>query len=68
MQTARREHFQEVKMAISETELNLLGDDSGGITPTELIKARAALVQALNKFDTACHRHNYVARPPRADL
>lgn len=65
---ARREHFREVKMAVSETEMNLLGTPSGEITPAELIRARAGLVRALEQFDRVCHKHKYVAKPPKADI
>ena len=68
MQTARREHFREVKMAISETEMNLLGTPGGEITTAELIKARNGLVRALEQFDRTCHKHKYDVVPSRADI
>ncbi len=63
-----RAHFREVKMAISECEMNLLGDDKGQIDQVELIKARVALSDAIAKFDRTCHKHKYVGKPPRADI
>lgn len=68
MQTAQRDHFREVKIAISETEMNLLGSPNGEITFGELIRARNGLVRALEQFDRTCHKHKYDVVPSRADI
>ena len=63
-----REEFRRVKMAISEAEMNLLGDADGNVTQAEIIKSRGALLQALDSIDRVAHMHGLVSKPPKADL